>query len=225
MMKIYASIAIVSALFLATPIAKAQEVSYLAGVDLTSNYVVNGMSDSNDKPAIQPYFEINYDGFYAGTWMSTVELGTDNVEVDLYAGYRKAFDNGLAFSAGYAHYFYDDTGSCCGEYTLTLAYLVNDFGIDTYTAYNPKSEKFNNRLSAAYAITDDLGVFASYGYKQSTRNEYGHIGVSYAFNDVMSASLRYHNAKTGFDGLVFTLSLANQQESLRRLLLNPSTTR
>ena len=224
-MKLCSSAFTVAALILASFPAKAQEVRYLAGIDFTSNYVVNGISDSNDKPAIQPYFEFSIDGFYVGTWMSTVELGADSVEVDLYAGYRKAFDNGLAFSAGYAHYFYDDTGSCCGEYILTLAYLINDFGIDTYTAYNPDGATFNNRLSAAYAISDDLGVFASYGYKQSTKNEYGHLGVSYAFNDITSASLRYHNAKTGFEGLVFTLSLANQQGSLRRLLLNPANLR
>lgn len=221
----FAAAAMISALALTTKNAQAQDVSYLAGVDFTSNYVVNGMSDSNDNPALQPYFEVGIDNFYFGTWMSTVELGSDNVEIDLYAGYRNSFDNGLAFNVGYAHYFYDDTGSCCGEYTFTLAYIVEDFGIDVYSAYNPKSEKFNNRLNAGYAITDDLGVFASYGYKQSTDNEYGHVGVSYAFSEVVSASLRYHDAKIGFEGLVFTLSLANQQESLRRLLLNPANTR
>jgi uncharacterized protein (TIGR02001 family) len=224
-MNTFASVALVAAVSLTMTKADAQDISFLAGVDFTSNYVVNGMSDSDDKPAIQPYFEVGVDAFYFGTWMSTVELSPDDVEVDLYAGYRRAFDNGLAFDVGYAHYFYNDTGSCCGEYTLTLAYLNNDFGIDLYTAYNPKSEKFNNRLNAAYAINEDLGVFASYGYKQSTDNEYGHVGVSYAFNEAVSASLRYHDAKTGFQGLVFTLSLANKQDSLRRLLLNPSNTR
>lgn len=224
-MKILGSFVTVATLALASSQSHAQEIRYLAGVDFTLNYVVNGTSDSNDKPAIQPYFEVSIDGLYFGTWMSTVELAPDTVEVDLYAGYRKLFGNGLALDVGYAHYFYDKTGSCCGEFTLRLGYIANNFGFDGYSAYNPETAQFNSRLNVGYAINDNLGVFASYGYKQSSKNEYGHIGVSYAFNDVVSASLRYHNAKTGFDGVVFTLSLANQQSSLRRLLLSPSSNR
>lgn len=214
------------ALATAVGAASAQDVSYQIGVDLTSNYVVNGVSDSNDKAAIQPYFEVTVNGFYAGTWISTVDLGTDDTEIDFYAGYRTVLGKRVGIDVSYAQYLYNDTGSCCGEFIVSLGYAPTDnFAIDLRTAYNPKSEFFNNRVTLGYAVTDNLGLSASYGYKQSTGNKYGFVGASYALNDIASVRLRYHDASFGYQGLVFALSLSNTQTSLRRLFLAPSVNR
>lgn len=52
---------------------------------------------------------------------------------------------------GYARHSYDDSGDCCGEAKLTLAYPLGDrFGVAGYVAYNPVSENFNRRATPAY---------------------------------------------------------------------------
>lgn len=206
--------------------AQAQDdggVKYLFGVDVVSNYVSNGVTQSDGKPAIQPYFEVALNGFYAGTWLSTVDFGDgDSWEIDLYLGYRNLLPNDLFVDVGYARYFYDDSGDCCGELKLTLGYPLGDqFGVTGYVAYDPSSENVNSKLTLAYEATPDLAFGASYGYNESYGHEYWNVGASYTFNDYWSAGLRYEGAGLGDEGLVLRVSLGNLQTPLVRLLAAP----
>lgn len=206
--------------------ARAQEeggVSYLFGVDIVSNYVSNGVTQSDGKPAIQPYFEIGLNGFYAGTWMSNVDFGDDDDwEIDLYLGYRNLFANDLFVDVGYARYLYDHSGDCCGEAKLTLGYpLADQFGVTGYVAYDPQAENFNRRMTLAYEATPDLGFAAVYGYSDANAHEYWSVGASYTFNEIWSAGLKYEGSGSGDEGLVLRISLGNLQTPLVRLLGAP----
>ncbi len=203
--------------------AAAQETTFYAGIDVVSDYVSNGVTQSDGNPAIQPYFEIVRNGFYAGTWMSTVDFGDDdNAEIDLYLGYRKAFENDLFFDFGYAHYYYDQSGDCCGEFKLTLAYpLVERLGIKGYLAYNPRSQDFNRRLSLAYEVNEKLVLAGTYGRSDFYDHDYWEAGASYAFDSFWSVGLRYVGSESGDEGLVLRLSLASSQSTLARLLIAP----
>lgn len=198
-------------------------VSYLFGVDVVSNYVSNGVTQSDGKPAIQPYFEIGFNGFYAGTWLSNVDFGdNDDWEINLYLGYRNLFANDLFVDVGYARYFYDHSGDCCGEAKLTLGYPLGDqFGVTGYVAYNPESENFNRNMTLAYEPTPDLGFAAIYGYSDSYAHEYWSVGASYSFDKIWSAGLKYEGSGSGDEGLVFRISLGNLQTPLVRLLGAP----
>lgn len=216
------AIAVAALSSLACPLL-ADGVTFYAGVDATSDYISNGVSQTGGKPALQAYIEVDSNGFYAGTWLSQVDFGTnDNVEIDLYLGYRTRFDSGFYLDVGYAHYFYDDSGSCCGELKLTGVYpVLENMGLEGYLAYDPVAENFNKRATLAYAVTEQFGLSAAYGKTDFNNNEYWHVGASYAFSNFVSASLAYHGAQTGDEGLVFTLSLATTQDSFARLLAAP----
>lgn len=201
----------------------AQELQVSAGVDAVSNYVSNGVTQSDGQPAIQPYLELSLDGFYAGTWASTVDFGnSDNWEIDLYLGYRKTFDNNLFVDIGYARYFYDNSGDCCGELTLTAAYpLHRKVGIKGYVAYDPEAKNWNRKATLAYEVNEQLGLAATYGYSDFFAHAYWEAGASLALNQYLSASATYHGSGSGDEGIVVALSLAGDQSTLARFLRNP----
>ena len=121
------------ALGLAAGGAGAQEFALNYGVALTSNYISDGATQSDDKPALQGYVEGSYGLFYGGVWSSTVdfpgdpEFGDDNLEFDLYAGVRPTLGD-FSFDLSYYRYLYDSSGDCCGEFVLIAQYPVADFG-------------------------------------------------------------------------------------------------
>lgn len=213
-----------AALGLCAPASAAEDgVSYLLGVDVVSDYVSNGISQTDGKPAIQPYFEIGLNGFYAGTWMSNVDFGDgDDWEIDLYLGYRHLFASDLYMDVGYARYLYDDSGDCCGEMKLLLAYpLAEQVDVTGYLAYNPVSENFNRKLTLAWEPTPDFGIAGIYGYSDGNAHEYWTIGGTYSLSDFVSVGLAYEGAGRGDEGLVVRLSLGNLQGPLVRLLGAP----
>lgn len=199
------------------------EPSFLAGITATSDYVSNGVSQTDGKGALQAYLEYTGNGFYLGSWMSNVEIGDDRLEVDLYAGYRHRFANGLFLDLGYARYLYNASGDCCGELKLTAVYPLfdNTLGLEAYGAYDPESHGSNLRVTAAYEVTGQLGLSAAFGRTSLNDNAYWDAGGSFAFNDTVSADLRYYGAQSGDAGLVFALSFATEQGSFRRLLAAP----
>jgi uncharacterized protein (TIGR02001 family) len=207
---------------LATPSA-AEQWEFYGGVASVSNYVSNGVTQSDGKPAIQPYLEISVDGFYAGLWASNVDFGdNDNWEVDLYAGYRKLLPNKLFVDVGYARYFYDDSGDCCGELKLTAAFPVHDkIGLKGYLAYDPESENWNRRATLAYEVNEQFTLSGTYGYSDSYSHDYWDAGGSFALTDVVALDARYQGSGSGDEGFVVGLSLATSQSSLARLLLSP----
>ncbi len=213
----------VSALLGSTTAIFADELSYSAGIDYTSNYISNGVTQTRGKPTVQAFVELDLNGFYAGSWISGVDFGNgDKLEVDLYLGYRTVLANDLFLDVGYAQYLYDDTGNCCGEFKLTGAYpILKDLGLVGYVAYNPKSGDFNKSVTLAYSFTDEFGIAGKYGKTDFNDNEYWQVGASMAFSEFVSGNIAYHGAETGDEGLVFTLSLATNQSNFARLLTNP----
>lgn len=77
----------------------------VADIGITSNYVARGITQTNDKPAMQAGLDyVHESGAYIGAWSSEVDSG---VEVDVYAGYLKIYDT-LGYDIGYMTYNYSD---------------------------------------------------------------------------------------------------------------------
>lgn len=116
-----------------------------ANVNLTSDYVFRGVSQSQNQPAIQGGFDYAHaSGFYIGTWGSSVSWVNDggykedsSMEIDLYGGYR-----GSAGDFGY------DVGLITYYYPGDQIDAAND--PDTTEVYVGASWKF---LSAKYSYT------------------------------------------------------------------------
>ena len=103
----------------------ASDVELSANVAMTSNYVWRGMTQSDNRMAIQGGADVSYKGIYAGVWASNVDFDNTetSIEVDLYAGYANEIA-GLTYDINYCQYTYpgDTDNLNFGEASLTLGY-------------------------------------------------------------------------------------------------------
>ncbi|MDR1229298.1 MAG: TorF family putative porin [Azoarcus sp.] len=126
MRKLIAASAFIAAL---PPVGAAEEASpFSANVTITSDYAYRGISQTDEKPALQGGFDFKHgSGLYIGVWGSSIswlrdaetgESSGNSVELDLYAGYGKSFGD-FGIDAGVLRYGYpgnfdrkwrDDTG-------------------------------------------------------------------------------------------------------------------
>ena len=84
----------------------------------TSDYVLRGISQTDERPAIQG--SLTYDsrsGAYVGVWMSSLDAsewyypaGTASFETDLFAGYRRTLGGDWAAGIRLTRYIYPDDG-------------------------------------------------------------------------------------------------------------------
>lgn len=90
----------------------APPVTVTGGVTLTSDYRFRGLTQSDEKVALQGTVNVNHEsGLYAGTWVSTIDdqvslPGYGGAEIDLYAGYTKTLPSGVGFDVGLLYYLY-----------------------------------------------------------------------------------------------------------------------
>ena len=108
----------------------APEVSPItANVTVASSYIYRGITQSNNKPAIQGGFDYAHEsGFYVGNWNSSISWISDSynavsppvksapstsapIEMDFYAGFKKELiGEGCASEFGVLQYYYPTTG-------------------------------------------------------------------------------------------------------------------
>ncbi|MBU3641512.1 TorF family putative porin [Polynucleobacter sp. Fuers-14] len=105
----------------------APEVSPItANVTVASNYIYRGITQTNNKPAIQGGFDYAHEsGFYIGNWNSSITWISDSypgagqgghsvsapVEMDFYAGFKKELiGEGFATDVGVLQYYYPTSG-------------------------------------------------------------------------------------------------------------------
>lgn len=85
-----------------------------ANVGLSSQYVFRGLTQTNEKPALQGGFDVSHEsGLYAGVWASNISWISDanpaasaSMEADLYAGFRFPVADWLSGDVGILHYAY-----------------------------------------------------------------------------------------------------------------------
>lgn len=174
--------------------AHAQEAEAFLGATITSDYLLDGVSQTDGGPAFQPYLEVEFSpGFYVGAWMSNVDFGdgTDSIETDLYLGLR-GDTRFFAYDLTLFRYFYDETGNCCGEFVAELAFPI----------YGPVSgtAAYHSYLNGLYAVSAGLGIalpgeFELSGlYKTDGVDDTWNVGVSRYLGETVRADVRYHDA-------------------------------
>lgn len=86
------------------------EGAVTANVSVTNNYLWRGLTQTANEGAVQGGIDYaDASGFYAGTWVSNVQYGADDVysyEHDLYLGYAGEV-SGITYDIGYLYYNYD----------------------------------------------------------------------------------------------------------------------
>ena len=96
------------------PAAPAPDWTFAGNLGLYSQYVFRGVSQTNEKPAIQGGFDLGHkSGFYLGTWGSNVSWLSDAVpdasssmEWDFYGGYKGSLPNDFGYDLGVLYYWY-----------------------------------------------------------------------------------------------------------------------
>lgn len=187
--------------------ALAQGVTVSGGLALTSDYVSSGLTQTDGDPALQGYVEMETaGGFYAGIWASNVDLGGDDIEVDLYLGFRNELASGISYDLGYYRYFYDDSGNCCGEIILSMGVPLGDSAsLTPRIAWDPEYDGLNTSLALDVSVSDQIGLMAKIG-KVRDGQEYYQVGASYALTDATSMDLSWHDSDVEDSKVVFTLS-------------------
>jgi len=117
-------IAIASSALLALSTHASAEVS--STVNLASDYTFNGVSQTDNSPALQASLDYAADsGFYLGTWASNVDFGSSddtNIEWDVYAGQYFQLNEKVGLDVGIAYYTYHgDSASDTYAYPETYA--------------------------------------------------------------------------------------------------------
>lgn len=82
-------------------------------VKLASDYTFNGVSQTDNKPALQASLDYAADsGFYTGVWASNVDFGDDtDFELDVYAGQYFQLNEKIGLDVGAAYYTYQGANS------------------------------------------------------------------------------------------------------------------
>jgi len=82
-----------------------------ANASVTSNYIWRGLTQTTNDAAVQGGIDYAHEGgFYAGTWVSNVNYGADDVysyEHDVYFDFSGE-SGAIAYDFGYLYYNYDD---------------------------------------------------------------------------------------------------------------------
>lgn len=196
------------------PVAQAQDIAVYGGLALTSDYVSDGVTQTENDPAAQAYIEVDTGLFYGGAWVSNVSFpdSDESVELDLYLGLRGETAAGLGYDLSYYRYIYDGD-DCCGEIIGTLEAPLNDaWSLGGLASYDPEESDYSLEVSPTFSLNDAISLSATLGYKDSYDGAYGDIGGTYALSDSASLDLRYHDADVpGADGiLALTFSLDTQ---------------
>lgn len=204
-MKKIKSMVINSALLLSTiSIVNANEIDTAFNITGASNYLVRGITQTNDKAALFFDGTVIYNGFFAGAWTSNIEFeGADgDREIDLYAGYGREFF-GFETTLTYTKFLYPDSKDIANmdEVEVKVVYPVDNFSIGGKYIFGTYVENDGEKLDyyegfASYDF-DILTLSGSSGSYEDTGDNF-EIGVSKVF-DLSTGSLKLELLYNEFD--------------------------
>jgi len=127
--------------------------TFTGNVGLYSQYVFRGISQTNEKPAIQGGFDVGHkSGFYVGTWASNISWLSDgnpdvsaSMEWDFYGGYKLSLPQDFVVDLGVLYYWYP------GSYPSGYSPKPNT--TELYAALNWKMLQ----AKYSYAVSDTFG--------------------------------------------------------------------
>ena len=128
---------------------------------LTSNYLANGISLTDDKPALQlnALYE-HHSGLYAAGMASNLSIGA---EIDINTGYYYKVHDTLGFDIGATYFIYTDNSfdENSTEYYVGCVCLVGSLVVAK--GMYKGLEYINYDFRTEYDIRDDYSVGAHYG--------------------------------------------------------------
>ncbi|WP_160116079.1 TorF family putative porin [Candidatus Halocynthiibacter alkanivorans] len=197
---------------MAIPGAAQAQVEYYYGVDLTSNYLSKGATVTDDKPAIQPWFFVFNDIYYAGVWASNTDT---DIETDLLIGAKPRVGN-VELDIGIGRYFYRDDPTNFGEVWIKSQWEVVP---GTFVGAQYYREIFFDQdwvaLTAQYDLQpQDVTVSGRIGTDLGTKGLSDDlvawdIGTSRDLTNFAAIDLRYHDSNLDDGKFALTIKLSN----------------
>ncbi|MBS0384950.1 MAG: hypothetical protein JSS00_06340 [Proteobacteria bacterium] len=190
-------------------------------IQVTSDYVFRGLSLNNNDPAFQGGVDWGNDGFYVGTWGSTV---VDGIEVDVYAGWTPK-TGPVSWDLGVISYNYpgahDSPGARFDFYELKAAGsmdIMEHIILGAALYYSPANYGGTGHATyweanGVYTVNDALNFTAAFGNQEiqdadgpgpvvthSSNYNTWNIGATYTWRG-FEFDLRYHDTdiKAGSD--------------------------
>lgn len=202
---------LLSAICLILPsVASAQEVEISFGGLVASDYISDGESLSGGKPVLQGYVELQYGRFYVGAWASTLDDGTDTAEADITVGYRQGIGD-VDVDISYARTIYDQSGDCCGEFTVFAEYAISD---DAVLGGGVSFDTISNETSADIAASFDLseswtisgGIGADFDATEEDEDSVSwDIGLIRSFGENAWGDVRYFDSSIESSHVIFSV--------------------
>ncbi|WP_221796553.1 TorF family putative porin [Oceanobacter mangrovi] len=204
----------------------------IAGVSVTSNYMIGGVTISGNQSSVQPFIE--YDtpfGLYVGAWGASgiVDVDNNKWEYDYFLGYRTQLLDKLHVDASYWLYNYDKTAYFGEAGFLNLDYDLTDklsvgLGVkhDTFFDNQIFTARFNYNINHQWRISGKEEAVnqrstmevAGYGEVelQSGKELNWDLGVTHQFDRTWSVDMRMYDSNfvdpnTGDTGSRFVLTL------------------
>ncbi|MEP7183333.1 MAG: TorF family putative porin [Betaproteobacteria bacterium] len=183
--------------------------TFTGNVGLYSQYVFRGVSQTNEKPAVQGGFDLGHkSGFYAGTWASNISWLSDaapvsaSLEWDLYGGYKGSLPADFGYDLGALYYYYP------GNYPIP-GYTKPD----TLELYAALTWKF---LSLKYSYSADNKTF---GVPNSRGSDYLDLTANYdvidKVNDVIGkVTLTGHVGHQRYKGTTHDINTSHSNGDL-----------
>jgi uncharacterized protein (TIGR02001 family) len=184
-----------------------------ATVTAASDYTFNGVSQTDNDPALQASLDYADDaGWYVGTWASNVDFGgadDTNIEWDFYAGQYFQLTDVVSLDAGIAYYTYhgDDYSS---EYKYPEIYtkfgFANDLGQTelnfwyTWDYFGVEADHYISMIAHTFTVAEGHDIRISFDRSTSMDKELWSWGEDSSYNHVRVA---YMTSYAGFD---FTLA-------------------
>lgn len=169
-----------------------------ANIGVTSNYLWRGVTQSNDGPSVSGGIDYSHEsGFYAGTWLGTVEwsegdVGTEN---DFYLGYSGESGD-FGYDVGYVYYYYPKDSyadSNFGElyfngsyqaFSFGLAYTINS-DVDDDLAFGTGDLYYS--VGYGFDLPEEFSLGLTYGYydfdSTDSGDDYGHFQIDLSKGD------------------------------------------
>lgn len=186
----------------------AEPLSFGGGVTVTSNYIADGLTQTDNGPAIQPYLEIGRDGLYAGAWASNLKDEAGNrAELDLSLGYRGKTGSNLEYDLGYTQRVYDMVHDNSSELALSVGTPISDvISVTGEVSYDLVERTFGTNVGVEAALSDVWTAHANLGRTDPTASVNWAAGVAYSVSDRTKIDIAMQD--TSSTSPLFELSLS-----------------
>ena len=189
-----------------TPIGPVWGALELAGIlRVATNYDYRGNTRSDNDPTVQLSLDISHDsGLFLGAWLSSVNLGTADIETNPYLGAAFSLSPDWQLGASVAGYFYDGRlmreDIDYGEGSLQLHYReLASFTFNVAPDYYGSGHSvLDYEAELRYPMTDVVEVSAGLGYQAGRKvfnydSLYWNVGIAWYVRPWLTLDLRYQD--------------------------------